>query len=214
VGSLTGAFLAEEGYYATYQDGATAIFINKTTLTRNDLVDTLTHELGHAVGSTLTAQDWTKFYQLRDIPSGTPQETATWNLSPAEDFAEVFKYTFTGIAIRTYYGLLVPSHDGLEFSCQTVYQNLYSSYAPQYAPQMDMTNPLGILNYSPPTSAQTHAIEAQISANPQMQSCRRKVMNNPSEYPADWELGTPYTYTVSQATKDFVNGIVNRLNQN
>jgi hypothetical protein len=206
VGSLTGAFLSEGGYYSTYQDGATAIFINKTTLTQNDLTETLTHELGHAIGSTLTAKDWIKYYQLRGIPSGTAQEISSWNLSPAEDWAEVFKYTFTGIGIRTYYGLLVPSYQDMEsISCESIHINLYSNYSPK----VDTTDPMYILHWNAPTGDQAKAIEAKVSADPQMQACRRKAMSDSSQ----WTLGVPYKYTVSQATEDFINSIVTRVNE-
>jgi hypothetical protein len=98
-------FLYEGGVYGTYQSGRSIIYLNNDVFPKVSLNDVLTHELGHAIGKTLTDADWTKYYQLREIASGTPRYGSNWNLSPAEDFAEVYKNTFTGLDIKTYYGL-------------------------------------------------------------------------------------------------------------
>jgi hypothetical protein len=102
--TLTPYFLSEGGIYSTYSNGINIIYINKTILNNGTLTDTLTHELGHAIGATLTDQDWNTFYQLRNIPTGTERYGTNWNLSPAEDFAEVYKSIFTGKKPITNYG--------------------------------------------------------------------------------------------------------------
>jgi hypothetical protein len=212
VPALTPNFLSEGGLYGTYGNGSSSsaiIYLNKSIIA-SDLTGTLTHELGHAIGSKLTDADWKKFYQLRNIPTNTPRQGTNWYLSPQEDFAEVFKYTFTGIAVRTYYGLLAPSNpSGSEMalsSCHEIYQNLYDSYAPK----VDMSNYLNsIMN---PVKIDYAAIEAKITANSKMQTCRRNVFANPSKYPDDWEFGTPYKTSVGQAAKDFIVSIINKLN--
>jgi hypothetical protein len=210
VPTLTPNFLSEGGLYGTYgnsSSSAAIIYLNKSIIA-SDLTGTLTHELGHAVGSKLTDVDWKKFYQLRNIPTNTPRQGTNWYTSPQEDFAEVFKYTFTGIAVRTYYGLLAPSNpSGSEMaltSCYQLYQDLYDSYAPKF----DWSN---VMNPNP-AKIDYAAIEAKITANSKMQNCRRNVLANPSKYPDDWEFGTPYTTSVSQATKNFIVSIVNKLN--
>ena len=53
----------------------------------------LTHELGHQIGQHMTDQEWAKYYKLRGIPSDTKRDLSDWNLSPTEDFAEVYKST-------------------------------------------------------------------------------------------------------------------------
>jgi hypothetical protein len=183
VGTLGPEFLSEGGFYETYQNGATAIFINKTTLIQNNLTGILTHELGHAVGSTLTPQDWQKFYQLRDIASGTPQETGNWYLSPAEDFAEVYKNTFTGLDIMTHYGI---NSSAAKQTLLNVNEGNEAKYAQVLAQEQ----------------AKAAVIREVLSQNK---------ISNPTSI--DYSADSVYLYTVSQATKDFIVGIMNQLNK-
>src|SRR3989344_4380057 len=65
-------FLSEGGIYGTYDNsGLAVIYINKSIIAQGKLTETLTHELGHAIGNRLTDQDWAKYYQLRNIPINT-----------------------------------------------------------------------------------------------------------------------------------------------
>ena len=58
-------FLYECGIYATYESGKAIIYLNKEGLIKTPLNDILTHELGHAIGDTLTDGDWVKYYGTR-----------------------------------------------------------------------------------------------------------------------------------------------------
>lgn len=201
-------FLSEGGIYVTFNGGAAVIFINKPIIAQGQLTEVLTHELGHAVGSKLTDQDWAKFYQLRSIPAGTDRHGTNWNLSPEEDFAEVYKNVFTGIAVRTYYGELMPGV-GMDLgSCMLVYQNAQSSYMPK----QDSNDPSTWTMMSSSKVDYT-AVEAQANADPKVQTCRRDVMLNPSKHPSDWTYGVPYKSVVGPATKAFISAIATRLNQ-
>lgn len=95
-------FLYEGGFYADYDNKKGIIYINKEALGKMSLADILTHELGHAIGYTLTDADWKTYYELRSIPTKNIG-SQLWNLSPKEDFAEVYKNVFTGLPIRTSY---------------------------------------------------------------------------------------------------------------
>jgi hypothetical protein len=97
-------FLNIAGKYATYDNGLSVIYINKIVLDRGILTENLTHELGHAIGDTLTDQDWEKYYQLRNIPKNTPEIGKVQNSSPVEDFAEVYRSVFTASKVGTIYG--------------------------------------------------------------------------------------------------------------
>jgi hypothetical protein len=206
-------FLSEGGIYAPFNNSSAVIFINKPIIGQGQLTEVLTHELGHVVGSTLTDQDWTKFYQLRGIPSDTPRQGTSWNLSPTEDFAEVYKNVFTGIAVRTYYGELMPLIGDTDLgSCMTVYMTAQSSYMPQS--QVDQNDPNAWLNaMTHPPKIDYTAVAAETNADPKVQACRRNVMNNPSKYSSDWEWGTPYKSVVGPVTKSFIQSIADRLNK-
>jgi hypothetical protein len=218
-------FLYEGGIYATYTSGNSIIYVNNDVLARDSLVNILTHELGHAIGSTLTDADWRTYFGLRNIPPGTSMEGGLWNLSPAEDFAEVYKNTFTGLEVRTYYGLLIPVTGlgfgdlTMEHTCGSIYRQIYENYIAIY----EKTNPTSTCS---PTSfilgncstdmatlneEQKKAADAT-NADPQVQECRRKVMASPNQYPDDYVYGTPYKSTVGPQTKEFINTIMSRFN--
>jgi len=203
VPELKADFLNEGGFYAVYNNGLKIIYINKATLSGNKLNEVLTHELGHAIGNTLTDEQWQEFYKLRGISTDTPRVTSNWYLSPEEDFAEVYKNIFTGIDIRTYYGTLT-SYLGIELlgSCGDIYRSVFDSYLPKTSPedwsQNFITNKQVNLDYG--------VVEAKANSDPQVQACRRDAMVNPSKYPSDWSFGIPYKSTINQATKDYIRG--------
>jgi len=203
-------FLSEGGIYATFTSNSAIIFINKPIIAQGQLTNVLAHELGHAVGATLSDQDWKKYYQLRGITAGTSRHGTNWNLSPEEDFAEVYKNTFTGIDVRTFYGQLMPMV-GMDIgSCRTVYFNAESNYTPK----VDSSNPSAYWqSMLRPSNVDTSAIEAKAEADSSVQACRRGVMSNPSAHSSDWSFGTPYKSVVNQATKNFIVSIATRLNQ-
>jgi hypothetical protein len=206
-------FLSEGGIYVTFTGGEAVIFINKPIIAQGQLTEVLTHELGHAVGSKLTDADWIKFYQLRNIPTDTVRHGTTWNLSPEEDFAEVYKNVFTGTPVRTYYGQLVPTFGDSDMgTCMTIFLNAQSSYMPQS--QVYSSDPTAWLkSITSPTKIDYADVNAKANADPKVQSCRRDVMMNPSKYPSDWRYTTPYKSSVGPATKAFILSIADRLNQ-
>jgi len=75
-------------------------------LEEKNLVPVLTHELGHGIALKLTESEWKEFYKLRGIPSGTPKQTTKWELSPEEDFTEVYAHVLVKKPIQTQYGKL------------------------------------------------------------------------------------------------------------
>ena len=157
----------------------------------------LAHELGHAIGSKLTDSQWKTFYQLRNIPAGAPRAGTNWNLSPEEDFAEVYKNVFTGTDVQTFYGLLEPTF-GFDTACDSIYQKILDSYLPK----------LDFANYDPFSKqyqADQDAAEAKASADPKTQACRRETLSNPTS----WEYGLPpYKATVGPKTKQFIETLV------
>ena len=111
--NFSSSFVYEGGIFEQYSNGQYAIYINKDFLINKkmSLKEILTHELGHIIGSKLTTDDWKKYYSLRNIPTNTEldKNERLWNLSPREDFAEVYKNTFTNLEVRTFYGYLKPT---------------------------------------------------------------------------------------------------------
>lgn len=199
--SFSPDFLTGGGIYSGNFGQMSFIFINKTKL--GSLSDILTHELGHYIGNQLTTAEWTKYYQLRGISVTTSRRGQSWTLSPEEDFAEVYKSIFTGLEVRTNYGLLEP-YLFLEHTCDEIYDRLVDNYKKAKYP-----------NASPwDIHLLTAEEEASISFNTELQNCRREVLSHPEKYPEDWQLGVPYkSGKVDQATKTFVAGVIARLNQ-
>jgi len=185
-------FLSGGGIYSWNLSQMSFIFINKTKL--GSLSEILTHELAHHVGTQLTSAEWSKYYQLRNIPTGTPLGGQNWNTSPREDFAEVYMNIFTGLPIKTAYGLLLVNT--YEVTCSDIYHEVADPY------WWDLF------------SGDNAELENTINQNTKLQNCRREVMSNPDKYPEDWGmLGVPYKSVVDQATKNFVLGIIARLSQ-
>jgi len=72
---------------------------------------TLAHELGHAIGESLTAEDWQKWKTLRGNPVSSTFGVfdKEWQTSQVQDFAEVYKIIFgnhqgSGWENKTLYG--------------------------------------------------------------------------------------------------------------
>jgi hypothetical protein len=214
VPDLKGEWLSEGGIYVTFSSGAAVIFINKPIIAQGRFTEVLTHELGHAVGSKLTDQEWTKFYSLRGIPTGTVRHGTNWNLSPEEDFAEVYKNIFTGIAVRTFYGQLTPSIGDIDMgSCMSVYMDAQNRYTPKS--ETDPNDPSAWLKaMQNPPKVDYAAVSSQANADAKVQACRKDVMMNQAAHQSDWAYGVPYKSNVGPATKTFVQGIVTQLNQN
>lgn len=193
--TLNADFLSEGGLYFIYnyndQEMANSaiIFLNKSAI-GGSLIEVLTHEFGHAVSSTLTKQEWVKYYQLRNIPTGTPREGLSWNLSPQEDFAEVYKNVYTNLDIRTYYGIL---SSGIgDMCCSKIYNKLKYGDGPIFPSFLSLD--------------EDAKKEAKIITNPDLQKCRRNVLMDYSKCDSDFGVifGAPYKSTVNQATKDFI----------
>lgn len=180
------ALQPEGGLFQTVEGGAT-IFINY--LSTPDL-SLLTHELGHLIGHYLTEQEWAQFYKLRGIPDDTPQYSSNWNLSPQEDFAEVYKAVYGFSTINTGFGLLVPQYGGETpmTPCNTLFDTTRENYG---------------LNDAM-LSEKTMAI---INADPKLQECRK---NNNRLSPVGGSM--IYISQIDEPTKQFIEGVVDRIN--
>jgi hypothetical protein len=169
---------------------------------------TLTHELAHYVGSQLTPAEWAKYFKLRNIPSNTPANGQTWETSPLEDFAEVYRNTVTGLDVRTSFGFLEPKWSEVS-TCQDLYFKLTSDFSSSLPKKYKDYNEY-LTNYM---KAQDE-FNKTLDHNQQIQDCRRDAMLHPEKYPeSKYDMGPPYKSSVDQPTKDFINGIINRLNQ-
>lgn len=185
------------GTYQGLGSGA-VIALNNLTGTSDE---TLMHELGHVIGSQLTADEWTQYYKLRNIPASTPRTTENPALSPEEDFAEVYKamYQPGGATVRTQYGLLVPSGvfgGGFGSPCYEIEQQIIRDYIRAHLDPMEMMA----------DSAMMDSAENSATANPRVQKCRRE--NNG---PGALGIGVMYVSRVDGPTEQFVKGIVERL---
>ena len=71
---------------------------------------TLSHELGHAIGESLTAEDWQKWKTLRGNPviSTSGVFDKEWQISQVQDFAEVYK-------------IIYGNHQGSDWENKTLY---------------------------------------------------------------------------------------------
>jgi hypothetical protein len=227
VGDMSPEFLTGGGEYATYTDkngnttSFSVVFINKNIINSNQLSETLAHELGHHIGSTLTSADWTKYFLLRGIASGTPEYGGNWYTSPAEDFAEVYKNVVTGINIKTAYGFMTMNTRSpgspYENTCGPIYDKLYNNYVQQYqyAAACDWSKPnyvSCITSFKGIGSDKYAQAQNKAEANVSLQNCRRDVMANPSKYPNDYQYGVPYKSLVGAQTKQFISQILSKQN--
>lgn len=187
-------FLKGGGVFTTINNGIAYIFINKTIIGNStQLKDVLTHELGHRIDTQLTEQEWVEYYKLRGIPKNTPLNGEAWNLSPREDFADVYTNIFTGSQIKTsYYGFLEPVMDPILEILGACGELL-----------MEKSNQL----------IQNGMMESLKMAgqNSEIQSCRKNIMLHPEKYTNEWRYGVPYKSVLTDATKNFVQKIINRL---
>jgi len=194
------------------------IFINKDIIsnTLNRLKLVLTHELGHQIGIQLTAKDWEEYYRLRKIPKGTSKYGQSWQLSPSEDFAEVYKYIYTDDPIKTVYGLLVLKNGfwAEEGICKEIYEKLVDDYTKDETEQQ--RKDFWKFDFTFSDHYAEHQNDEIIISNIELQNCRRDVLLHPQKYPKAYEfvtlVGLPYESTVSQETRDFFNKIIKRFN--
>jgi len=206
--SFTPDFMSGGGIYSQYSSKFSFIFINKTML--GNLSEILTHELGHHISSQLTDAEWTKYYQFRKIPANTARQGTDWTTSPMEDFAEVYKNVYTGLKIKTYYGLLTPSNSTLyEIACKKTTTGALSPSSSSYGESASNSYESLIRDMQSRLSSMG---EDKNISNTDLQACRRDVLLHPEKYPNDWRLGTPYYSVVDQTTKDFITQIISRLN--
>ena len=176
--------MENNGIFFAHSDGG-IIFVNDYV--RLDLA-TLTHELGHLIGTRLTDEEWKEFYKLRNIPSHTPRSGTSWATSPTEDFAEVYKFINRDRVvskyssdlprwdIRTEFGILVNGRYALNSPCASI--------------ELKLKKELGSVN----------------QGDPELQNCRRK--NNG----VDERLGARlFVSGVDDQTKQFIARVLVRL---
>lgn len=175
----------------------------------------LTHELGHLIAHEMTPEEWKQYYKLRGIPSSTSRNISEWNLSPNEDFAEVYmainkpgnlsewsneRYKWN---IKTYYGLLMSGeYTFFDEACQSLFMQAEQAYTKVYAEK----NPNYYSDYKNWGEVSKQAASAA-NVDSQVQACRRK-NNGPSEYG-----GMLYVSQVSASTEQFIKGVVVRLRE-
>lgn len=156
-----------------------------------DFNSALAHELGHHLGSFLTREEKERYYELRGIPKETSWFADSWHLSPAEDFAEVYKSIFkppsfsSGVdeavwQVRTGFGKLLspPLQFGIDNKCNPL--SLYKS-------EDDKT----------------------------VQECRRLAVAKGSakDDAMAFLYTTPYVSSVDQETKQFITNFLSRLSR-
>jgi hypothetical protein len=224
-------FLFGGGEYDSYADPATnqrtfsVVMLDKTLFepsTLHKLQETLTHELGHDIGSMLSDADWTTYYSLQGIPPGTPRGIPlgapriggeAWVKSPEEDFAEVYKNVVSGLDIRTIYGTVVPvigSAPEYEPTCGGIYGQVYQAKIKEEGAALgcsgenasDIKCPYGMWQ-------DTGGADAAASANPQVQTCWRGVLLQHAA--ADQLSKSPYKSTVGPKTNAFINTVLARF---
>ncbi len=118
------------GAYIKVSSASRVILLNSNVLPGGEQFTLLLlHELGHRLADEFSPSDWQIFYGLRLIPKPQPLLNDVWDLSPNEDFAEVYKYITVknsfGIddeasAVRTRYGFLMPKDPNREKTCGTL----------------------------------------------------------------------------------------------
>lgn len=203
-------FLNEGGNFTSYYNNeAQIIFINQSNVGIADsLEEILTHELGHDIGSQLTDDQWRQYYQLRDIPKDTPRIGNNWYTSVSEDFAEVYKYLFTGKNVRTAYGFLKATNYNFELAgtCGKIHDQFLKDYINQRGIEIGSTD-----YFNKITDLQKTA-ENLVEKSTVLQNCRRDVLLHRDKYPNDWEYSIPYVSIVSDPTKNFITKITNDLN--
>lgn len=231
-------FLSGGGIYSQSFNSMSIIYLNSRKVTSdstqsnsgnmNDLIklfekdqielflkSTLTHELAHHIGSKLKNEEWQEFYKLRNIPENTPRRSSNWQISPTEDFAEVYTNYITQNEVRTYYGTLLKRYEFDKDPCDGEVNRLVSEYEavnPKPAFENAADWPSAIFAYN----NMLDQYKSSIQSNTEIQECRRNVLLNLENYPdlKNQIEGnrSPYKHEVNQATKDFIRRILTNLN--
>jgi len=227
VPSFNPNFLTEGGEYNYNPNNFSIIYINSKKI---DLLSgTLTHELGHHISRQLTNEEWAKFYQLRNIPNDAPRFLQNWYISPNEDFAEVYKNSFTNLPVKTYFGILESSHkeiigmsgytmDQEGPTCSNISNALRENFDKLHPkPKSVLTCNNGSCTESLANSEEfmkySKAWNEITDHDATLQNCRINVILHQEKYPQDFQGGTPYHSKgiVDQPTKDFIKNIITRL---